>query len=370
MRNTFYCLFILLLLSACDSKHTAKKYNDSDMIMLSGEILKTKGDLNSLVFDLLLDSIVIMKPMGRYNELMLHEYRISKDSLIDTGRGFLSQGNGPGEFNVWKSAYDKPSRKLFFLENPGILTHGASVCLDTLENLYDKSKWQRIEGLSRIKNFKGRSAFVPLEDAKLLVVGALYDQDAILSVLNYETLAVSQLNFWPADGFDGPNGVKQNAYMDNSRVFKNNRTNRLLYVCGSGQYIKLFDLLGDSIVYEKDVLDTYPLYTVGSDGLNYKYDEGCEQGLDAYVTDSFIYVRPMECVASKSKPFWETTYKSYPYNYSDHLWVFNWEGELVRKYETDTPFYDFMVTDDNRILYVTTEDLNTEEVLMKRYFLQ
>lgn len=344
--------------------------DDFETIMLSGDVLKTDANLNSFVFTLLLDSTLIMEPMGIGNEWMLCEYRLRNDSLINMQRSFLREGNGPCEFNVWSSNYDRKNRRLYFLENSGVMSHAASVSTDAIENLYDISTWQQIGRLSQIKNFNGRTGFVPLADGRLLVVGAGFGSPNYLSLVNYETLDVKPLDFWPNDGFKGDNGIKQNVYMNNSLLYRNYKTNRLLYVCGLGKYMKLFELEGDSIVFEKDIMDTFPLYTVQSDGLNYGYGEGCEQGFYTYTTDSLIYVRSTEYVASKTKPFWKTTYKGYPYNYSDRLWVFNWDGELVRKYQLDTPFYDFIVDAGDRVLYVTTEDMDTQEVLMKRYLLE
>ena len=75
---------------------------------------------------------------------------------------------------------------------------------------------------------------------------------------------------------------------------------------------------------------------------------------------SYIYVTYSNTVENKE-------YKGYPGYFKDRIDVYDWDGNIIQRYETDQPFYNFIVSNDDSCLYTLSHDNETKEPTLLYY---
>lgn len=356
----FLSLTIVLFLSSC--KNESKNIGT---IKLEGTTMGV-SDPNFVIRKIICqhDSIIYMESMMK--DTLINAYLIKEDSLILLHR-FLKRGSGPYEMTWLTSLFDKESGNLSFFENNGALTKGYMINLNKENSIQDKSSWKILDFI-KIKNYRSAQSFVQISDTLLLAMGGKYHSREIISIINLNDMQdVIPLEFWPNDGFDQNNLVKQAVYMDNAKLAKNNTLKKYLYVAGEGKYVEIFEITEDNkITGRKIIYESYPKYEVRADNMNKKMSEDMvHHGFYVCATDSFIYIRPVEHTYDQLRS--GQSYKGYGLNYNEMIEVFDWNGNLLKKYELDIPFYSFIVDEKDRIIYVETDDLETGDSIIRKY---
>lgn len=357
MRNILY-LLLGLCFYACTP--LGKDEGWVPEIQLEGKMLLTDSLYMGKYFSFLIGNEMIMP--SYLLDTLVYVGEIKGDSLI-TSSGFLSYGTGPNEMSGYfcLSKDDTDSTISVLDYNGGRLNFVYKIPL-AKDKRYDKNLWKKYSFEKVTKYRCANPAFVQLSDSTLLLGAGTYDASYVLSIVNLKTQEVTPVDFWPLeDGVDCPNLVRQAMYMDNARLYRNGT--KILYCCGSGHYAFIFELEGDKMVNKRTLFDVYPEYKVAPDGVNYHYTSGCNKALQVCVTQRFVYVRVKEYESRRA------TYKGYPYNYSDEIRVFDWEGNELKKYLLDIPCSFFIVDENDECMYTKTVDLKTDESQLMTYCL-
>jgi hypothetical protein len=354
----------MILLSSCGDKKEHAKKEDVDTFTLQGVnmILNDPSFLFGRLIDLQ-DSILYVESRGR--DTIINIYVVKGDSLNVHDR-FLTRGNGPYEVNVFANVYDRATKTLSFFENYGKLTKGYQVDVKTKNGIHDKSTW-RVFDFSPIGDINMRHSFAYVSDTLLLAIGGKFYSQELLTLINLNNCALTySLDFWPDDGSEENNLVKQKVYIDNAHVFKNSKLNRYLYVSDWGKYMEIFSIEDKQVTHRLPVCTIYPKYKAAEDGINYSLKkEEINYGFYVYTTDSLIYARPVEVTLEMLRS--GQGVEGYDRAYSRIIDVYNWNGNLIKRYETDIPFHSFVVDEENNFLYVLTNDLETEDTLIRKY---
>lgn len=178
--------------------------------------------------------------------------------------------------------------------------------------------------------------------------------------------------FLPDDGFDGPLMTKQWIYNSSARMKKHPRRNRFIYGCNEGLYAEIFDLEGNRIVNRKLLIDQYPSYRPGADGVS---PEGAPDrqmcGFKVSVTSRYIYMLlsrntkgDLRAIGRGEMP---EKFKGpgKGISFCEEVLVFDWEGNLCHKLHL-TPFVvNIAVTEDDSTLYGITESEMYEPLLVR-----
>lgn len=355
MKNIFLCL-LCLLCCACNGPRQERK-NISE-VRLEGIRLYADSLYMGRYFKLLVGNEMIMP--SYLKDTLMYVGKIKGDSLI-TQPAFLPSGIGPYEISHYHVVSTEYADSLFtFLDyNGGRLNFVYQIPIAS-DKRNSPHLWKKYS-FDTITNYRCASpAIIQLSDSVMLLSAAPRNSPYVLSKVNLKTQAVEPIAFWPdKDGVDCPDGVRQAIYMDNSRLYKS--CDKILYQCGDGFYAFIFELDGEKMINRKILFEEYPEYKTASDDLNYDYISSHRKRLKAFTTNRFIYIRLIEYESRKS------TYKGYPYDYSDEIHVFNWEGERIKKYTLDIPFNFFIVDENDEYLYTKTLNLDTDEDEMRKY---
>jgi hypothetical protein len=139
-----------------------------------------------------------------------------------------------------------------------------------------------------------------------------------------------------------------------------------VYICGGGKYVELFKINNKEIMERKVISNTFPNYKVAKDNLNYGTSkDDNNHGFTSFVTDQYIYLKPVEFTFEMIRTGGK--YKGYPCQYNDRVDVWDWDGNLVKRYEFDVPFHTFGVDEENNTIYVQTDDLENGNNIIRRY---
>ena len=209
-----WCIMLLLFSCKNESKHVAV-----ETIKLEGTTMGVL-DPNFVIRRIICqhDSIVYMSSMMK--DTLINAYSLKGDSLILLHR-FLRGGSGPYEMPWTTTLFDKESGNLSFFENTGVLTKGYMIDLNKENSVQDKSSW-RILDFTKIAKYRFAHSFIQISDTSVLALGGKYDNREIMSIINLNDVEdVIPLDFWPDDGFDNNDGIKQSVYIHNAELAKN-----------------------------------------------------------------------------------------------------------------------------------------------------
>lgn len=333
-------------------------------VNLKSELIHCDSILWGANFIAQIDNYLIMQSVR--SDPFFWIYEIQNNKIIEKG-SFLSFGEGPFEANIPYSFYDNKMNKLFICNFSGILQSMYSIDLQHIDNLYNTSKWKTIK-VPDTKTFYVGTSMLALNDSTLLTLGSPFSSQNLYSVIKMSDSnpTIAELDYLcpQTDGtFNIDPVVKQGVYMD-ATITKHPYLDKFVYACGSGKYADIIEYSGNNLSKKKSLFNIYPKYST-KDGLNRHYDEDCLRGLQTRVTKDAIYLLPLPLTKGDlRKPI---LYKNYPNYCNDEIFVFNWDGYLIKKYILDTPIYSFLVDDVHNYLFGMSVDLEGDNLIMKRF---
>ena len=243
------------------------------------------------------------------------------------------------------------------LNTPGIGNALSSLTViketDNLKSIKEKNKWKNYD-LSGIQNFRlAGCSFVSLPNNSLLVAGATLETKHLFSIIDYKKQEATPLEYWPKDGINCTNLVKQSVYTDNCRL-DGNGNGRFLYQCKWSRLAFIFTIEGENINIVKELYSDYPVYKSDEEGLNYIFSQKTTTYERFYCTtnNDRIYVLLLDS-DRKGKKFDKYVDS---YIYGNTVVEYDWEGNKKRTIHLDHFGRDILLSDDNKTLYLMTND--------------
>ena len=349
-------LFLFSLFFSCCSKTDGEKL---PIVQLKGTVLQSDSLLLGHKVVAIVDSHLVM-PTWK-NEYLYDIYKMKGDSLLLKDR-LIQRGQGPYELTVSEEMYDVVSNRLVIYDcnvGKGFLLKG-----DSIDKMIDYTCWRSLE---KFHNEVYISKMVFETDSTMVTTFMQDGFESFLGRYNLNTGKHSILyGLWPDDGFDGSAYVKQKVYANGS-LLKCPDKNLFLVSAQMGQYAEIFNIEQDRIVSITKLFDLYPQYEVADDGLNVRYARDNMRGLDISVTSDFIYVMPDKGTIEE---YVQNIQNSDSYNYTNDVFVYDWNGELRRRFKLDYDVLTLLVSEDNCFLYGKTIDGETYEENIVRFELE
>ena len=348
----FYILIPFVYAVSC----TSDKGREVPEEYLSGAVMKT-GDIIGFSLEDVTDTSLVMKTMAE--DSFMAVYEVCGDT-VSLRHEFAKKGRGPHEFiSITSKMRDGSVMDIMNSGSYGDLMTMQMIDLNDLGTEKSASDLWQSEDLSWMENFYFGGDFVRKDDGSYYFLGDKFGTENLISRVNIRMGKYESLDYWIEDKYEGPVLPKQSVYLVNAHLYLNG--DKLLYVCGENRYAEILTISSDEIVARNIIYGDCPIYSAAPDGLNYRILAGNHRGIRSCVTDKYIYLRP-DVSDERMR-----SYKGYPWYYNDEIYVFDWDGNLQKKYITDTPFHTLKVTDDDRFLYTITKDIETEEPIIMRY---
>lgn len=369
------CIVGIIILVSCSTNNKNKtelviknelKEKTCEQTPLIGEVISSDSDIPFGNIIDIADGHILFS--SYYTNHAFKVYRIENNNLVESGQ-FLKYGEGPFEMAQPYSFYDKLKNQIYIYDYNGRLGKVYSIELHPIENLYNTSKWEEIQ-IPVIQDYFLGNSMRKMDDDSFVILGSKVRSNKLLSKIDLDNNTIFELNhsYPEMDGtFKIDPVVKQGVYF-NGVIEKHPYSNRLVYACGSGKYAGIIDFDPiTSTIKNTSIFTIYPKYTT-TDGLNRSYLDDCLRGMQVKVTDEYIYILPSQLTKGDVRR--KALYKGYPNYCSDELLVFNWKGELLKKYLLDVPVYSYIVDESDNWLYAVTVELDDEGQIMKKYKLE
>ena len=180
-----------------------------------------------------------------------------------------------------------------------------------------------------------------------------------MTIVNFRNQKLTPLNYWPDDNSPCEGLAKHSVYTDNSNIFWN-RNDRFLYVCGEGNFAFIFTIMGNSVNVRKELYSLRPDYEYMGDDrigrMNYTMRKRPARGFRVDANDNHIYVFLIEKDKDGNRAQKHRTSVC-----GNILEVYDWDGNLEKKIELDHLGHNIKVTEDDRLLYLFSENPDTGE---------
>lgn len=353
--------FITLSFFSCSQKDKGV----SPVFRLEGTIIPTDSLQNGYVV-INADTTEILIEASK-EPFFVEAYNLMGDSANLSYR-YGKRGVGPNELIEANSIYyHKPTRNMLLYSSNDM---GAQLInLDT----YDMQPIHAFRENNALWMMKGEF----INDSTLLTACVVPNPKNTKSewfkLLHLPTGQLTDIEgFSPDDGFDGPLMTKQWIYNSSARIKKHPHRNRFIYGCDEGLYAEIFDLEDNRIVNRKIILDQYPSYHPGSDGIS---PEGAPDnqmcGFKVSVTPRYIYILTSRDTKGDLRAIsrGETPEKfkgpGKGISFSEEVLVFDWEGYLFRKMYLNPFVVNIAVTEDDCTLYGITESEKYDPILVR-----
>ena len=292
-------------------------------------------------------------------------------SLTNYQAGF-HRGHGSNEFQEVALAYGKDSC-IYIAAFPSTHNRFLSVTktgkAESISAVKDPTTWTMYD-LAGLPSFNcSFDVFVSLSDSTMLVPGTPYgDVEHLMTIINFKNKMLKPLDYWPED--DSPcNGLpKHSVYTDNCKIFRG-ADDRFLYVCGEGNFAFIFSIEGTTVNVIKELYSLRPEYDYMGDDkigrLNYSIKNRPALRFGADVNGNHIYILQIGLDKDgKAAESWRTSVCG------NEIEVYDWDGNLEKKIVLDQFGHNIKVTEDDKLLYLFSEDWETGEPQIWAYDLR
>ena len=352
--GTLICLFVCISCSRNENNATEEL---QATFMHTNSLISSAGIL--AVFD---DTLFLG---ARQQDYLFDKYLIDGDSLRLIG-SLVKRGNGPNELLMaGAQLVNKQSHRLLFYDT------NTSKAVEVLPG--DTVKYRGIDSFRQPGNafimraeYRSDSSLI----ACLINTNELNEWFADLNIISGELTIIPE--FSPNDGIDSSPLTKQWLYNSGARLKKHPKQDWYVYTCDEGLYLELFKIKNDSIIDRKVLLNQYPKYHTGDDGVTPTGFPGEQlMGLQIDTTEDFIYatfsdmtyndfrkIASGQTVNKLSKPGMTD-------GFDNRLYIFDWSGTLIKSYELSHPIANIAASDTKREIYGVTEDEDGEYQVVK-----
>lgn len=355
----------LLICTACISrpnKATVGETSGVDSIKeisLKGICLVTDSALWGMKIDYVCDNRLFIQELGNTKQYGI--YKVNGTKLQSEG-SFLKKGNGPYEVlhpDLWGHTKDSA----FYISNfPGKLDRIYRI---SMKDVLDEKKWEVIQFPEPQKEMLFFPSVAIMNDSCCVLTGSGVNSESILSYMNFKSGEITELSF----KFPGFRTAKDPCVMEHlvycdAQLLKHPSLDKLLYACRSGRYMHIIEIQDKKIKRVIPLFSQEPSYEMNSKYKRLKEDS--YRGIIAKATENFVYGLIIPYTKKEAKA--NESYKSLPNYFSDQLYVFDWDGNLIRKYLLDRPVCSFDVDETKGVLYATSYDSSNEPIVIQYNF--
>lgn len=322
---------------------------------LHGEVLPL-GDPTLIPYDVtVIDSLLMIVPYPNSSSQLVKIYDTEKQRITGS---FLSQGRGPGELTqLNRVSYDSDVQSAFW-------------CFDPVQQrvlIYNK----------RDLATDNYAVIMPEKSVQIEMLGLLYDiqfrKDGCILGSNmmapekrfseFDTTVRFVRSFGEYPTYPGLNVTDDRLL---GELFDgywtiDNSTGRLVFACFKTDLISIHDSVGNVVKRLHGPAQRLPEFKVGVSGRN-----GNHQTVSGKRNETiFNYFD----IKNRNGRIW-ALYQPRLFNpkaepMETSIYVFDWDGNPVTRYELDTPIYKFDVDPERRIIYGI--NAQTEQILTYKY---
>lgn len=294
------------------------------------------------------------------SDCLFSVYRRSNDSLLFAG-SFLHQGRGPFELNTAEQYYF-PTDTILTIVGYNAMGKSFRIPLQQVDNLFDNNTWKR-DDYSQWPAIMAYRIF-PVNDS-IYITQPFDGQNSLFALYNIKTGGLKHLNIpYPDNSPSVPLSQRAEAYIGNIR--KHPAKDRFVYANSNSKLIILFDLKSDTISRVSMPIRQIPEY-VASGRDKVRFTANNDNGYQIAVTESRIYCADPKIDRLNRDE--SISRNGYDPGYVREIYVMDWNGKPVARYNLDQPVCYVQPSPDNRYLYAFCTDKESFESHIIRFAL-
>lgn len=358
MKSCIYSIILLFVIAVIDScsnnPNMDNRWAGLERPLFADKLYSDKEILDAWPIVQTQEHFIFWQPE---NEREFSVFHLKDDSLLYDG-AFLTIGRGPFELNEGKVHYVPENNSVVVV---GLNFYGKTfvIPLDTLSNLFSHDRWREYN----TKHTQYSLGPTPIDTVTYLV--HLIDDRKLFSILDMRTQAMTKLEIeYPDDVVVPAEEKAMVAY--GGQAAKRPWHNQFVYSSGTGHYVVIYKYDENNHVNEeKIVFNELPKYSVVNNKAR-RSDENLD-GLVIAVSENYIYLSDTNLTLGDYRSAGEMNKNGYPGGYSKTIYVCNWNGEPVTKYELDRAAVYCSVDKNDEYLYAFSFDEKTYESDIVRF---
>ncbi|MDR3218226.1 MAG: TolB-like 6-bladed beta-propeller domain-containing protein [Dysgonamonadaceae bacterium] len=327
-------------ISCTDKRFTSESVWKDKTLTIESQIIA--DDLDILVSGemRLIDSFLIIS--DAYNEPLYRIYKITDNNQLEYISGFGAKGEGPNEF-LFNSYMQIGEDRLSILDQT--LLRNYFIDFHKLANP-DVDSFMVAKSVKNAANFH---ALIEVSDD--LYVGNGSFHDGMFAFYCDDSVIQTHIPF-PEDGISASHIQKGLAYQ--GACLKQTGGNKLVFAGHNGHFLEIYNI--KDTLMQKVFSDVYefPRYTPEDGGnfieVNFAQDD-LLGFLDVFATSEYIYALYCGKKYGDNRAF-----------LANIIYVYNWNGERIKKYILDKELSGICVNKENTKIYGLYTDSNDDRL--------
>lgn len=350
-----YFVIICILTISCKNNQKIKTKKEIDWSKMETSlhdpqkiIIPIKPLETEAVFQLI-DNQYFFCTMSFYQDRSLYAYQLKNDTLHYIDK-VTQRGNGPLEMPGDSYIHKLPNNNLLITSdgyNPKcfLLRDG------DMSKITNLGLWEVINFPNKGNAIMANRAF-PLNDSRIFLK-TIGDIATPFAFYNTNDSVVTFFSF-PYPEIDIETSNAQKSIIHVGEICKHPSKNRILNTLQEGSYARILDVDGNNIKHVAYIYNELPQYEPDQDGANI-HPKDNKRGFSCIaVTEKYIYIEKSDFFFSDKKN--DNINNGYPLWFDNKIYVFDWEGNPVRKYNLDKYISSFVVDSNDKFIYGQTMD--------------
>lgn len=360
IKKVFRAFFFIIILVCYSSCHRTKE-NTENISYLKADMIKVDNDLIADISLIYIDSTRIFARHRKSSPLLIG-FNISGDTIIKNLEK-IEIGNGPNEVHSLLLNSNIPSKDLLKFYDPTLKK--LLVYNIKCDSLYEDDSFNTIKrDITIFRLAEG------LEEGTLVsfLSTSNSDENIIIGLISKSDSLLHNIEGVGGDFMRDMNLSKKMYYAPNSTILVQPDGKNCLFIPKTGQYAEIFKIDGNHATDKRILINNIPEFTIDNRGRLDKAPGDLKFGFQSDVSHDRIYIAPYRFTNSEL----EEGLKNNPdYNgpgkgpdFSDQLYEYDWDGNLLNKYNLSHPLSGFKVAPDGRIWGIS-EDNDYNQIIVR-----
>lgn len=284
-------------------------------------------------------------------------FHLVGDSLIFDG-AFLLFGRGPLEVNAGRVYYIPEENSVVVV---GYNFYGKTIVipLDSVSNLFSHDTWREYNNTQ----LQSATGIIPIDTASYIL--HIVDEKKMFALFAGQPPAMTVLDVEYPDDV-AVEAWEKTAYAYGGSISVRSGHNQFAYSSDNGHYVAVYTYnRNGQIAKEVVIFDILPEYTVT--GGKVRKEDACLDGLSLSVSKNYIYLNDKNLTLGDLRSETAMAKNGYPAGYTKTIYVSDWEGNAVVKYELDRAVAYCSIDKNDEYLYAFSLNEETLEPDLVRF---
>lgn len=357
MKHKIYYIAIVCCIAISCSDNQPKQEKEFDWtgktinLVNSQEIIVPENPfITEIQFNILNDEYLFCR-FSFYQDESLYAYKFKNDTLNYIGK-VTQKGDGPLEM-VGSSLMHQLPNKSLVLTTDGYNPKTFKLHENDFSKITKLDTWDLIKfPINDIGTMVER--VLPLNDSRILIK-AMGNVPAPFAYYNKGDSALTYFSYPDIETKSKTTNISQRTIMYAGKIIKHPTKDRFIRTCQIGTYACILDVKDQDIEFVNYIYNNPPEHILDKDGFNAHPKNSNKLGFTCIAaTEKYIYMMKNDFTLDDLGV--DDKNNGYPLWFNKQVYVFDWEGNPIKKYNLDKYISNFVVDSKDKYFYAQTMD--------------